>query len=258
MNGEYSVIRQRHHLPATERGCMKPTLCVVGGEKIWLRKGQGEPSSDEQAATEVLVRHVYRRVSWGFDVLPGELWLDLGANVGAYAVYCRSKGANAVCYEPDVDNFRILQRNATGRFTCRPYAVTASKAPEIQFWRSKNPQNNYRGTEHQVHGYLEHVPVLNLWAGELKRERYCGVKMDIEGSEGPILDEWLMPRCDKLVMEYHTSRCSEVAALARRLKILKQHFKEVRYPKAFDAVIASGETHYRPRFDQTIFCWGER
>jgi len=237
---------------------VKPTLCVVGGEKIWLRKGTGEPSSDEQAANEVLVRHVYRRVSWGFDVLPGELWLDAGANIGAFAVYCRSKGVNAVCYEPDVENFKILQRNATGRFVCQPYALTAHKEKEIKFWRSKNPQNHYRGTEHQVQGYLEHAPVLNLWAGELRRERYSGVKMDIEGSEGPIIDQWLMPRCDKLVMEYHTSRNSSVADLAQRLKILKGHFKNVRYPKAYDVAIDSGEEHFRPRFDQTIFCWSEK
>lgn len=58
-------------------------------------------STDYDAIQEVNVKKAYRKLREGFDVYPGERWLDLGANVGAFAIYCRLKLATAVCYEPD-------------------------------------------------------------------------------------------------------------------------------------------------------------
>lgn len=243
---------------------MKQVLMVVGGEKIWLRRGTNEPSSDEQAAEEVLVKKAYTRKGHGptgfkFDVLPGERWLDLGANIGAFAVYCRARGATAVCFEPEPGCFKLLQKNAAG-FRCYQLAVTASHEKQLAFCKSKNPENNYRGTVLPVENYIGVEPVNNLYAGELEGytgsvngNSFDGIKMDIEGAEGEILDNWLLPRTKKLVMEYHTSRDTSLVNLARRLGHLLDRFHTVKIPQLFLRAIEGDLKGFPPRFDQLIF-----
>jgi FkbM family methyltransferase len=235
---------------------MKARLLLIGGQKIWCRRGTREDGSDIMGAREVLEKKVYRRLRDGFDVMPGEVWLDLGANIGAFAVYCRSRGARAVCFEPEPDCYKILLRNASG-MQCQPYAVTASCEKELSFSVSANSDNHYRGTVLPVKNYKEHKPVLNCYAGDLvkfcvgqKGGGFDGVKMDIEGSEGPIIDEWLLPRCDKLVMELHTSRDASFENLQRRLQILRKRFKNLKYPSMFE----TGKG-FPPCYDQIIFAW---
>lgn len=229
----------------------------IEGIQAHYRPGLNERSSDEDALDEVLVKKVYRRSRSKFDVFPKERWLDLGANIGSFALYCKQRGAEAYCYEPDPECFRILKMNASG-FVCHNVAVTSFKESNLRFYTSPNPDNFYRGTVVPVDRYESTPPVHNLWAGHLICQKFDGIKMDIEGSEGPLIDDWLIPRCEKLVMEYHTSRDSSVANLERRLQILKAHFHNVHYPKAYTDAIVSGAEHYKPRFDQLIFCWGAK
>lgn len=233
---------------------MKPVLKMIGGAKIWVRPG----TSDERCALENLEQQVYRRKTLGFEVLPGETWLDLGANIGAFAVYCRQQGATAVCYEPEPGCFRILERNA-GRFKCFPYAVTNQEAPSLEFSTSPAAGDFYRGTVLPMKRYQQHEPVLNLHASQLVKfsgqKKFDGIKMDIEGSEGPILDEDLLPRSSKLVMEYHSSRDHSPENLSRRLKVLRKRYKHLHYPEMFDKAIAAGN-EIRPMFDRFIFAWG--
>lgn len=241
---------------------MKLVQKSYGGVSLWVREGTTEPSSDEQGAEEVLAQHAYVRPRLGFNVLPGELWLDLGANIGAFAAFCRSKGATAECYEPEQGCYEVLKKNA-GDFTCWPFAVTASTESTLQFRKSKNPENNYRGTVLSVDSYQEHGTVANLYAGLLLEDalaaksvkKFTGIKCDTEGSEFGLIDNWLFPPCQKLVFEYHHSRDKSVENLARRLGVLKERFNVVKYPAVFDALISQAQRFDWPRYDQIIFCW---
>src|ERR1700692_1595491 len=167
---------------------------------VYYRKGRGEPSSDEQAIAEVLVRRCYRRARLGFDVEPGESWLDLGANIGAFAAYCRLQGAVVTCYEPDPENFEILKLNVDVNTELHNAAVTAQSAEFISFSKSANPQNNYRGTECAVKGYVPTPPVRNVYGGVLVGQKFDGVKCDVEGSEFKLIENWLLPKCEKMVL----------------------------------------------------------
>ena len=239
-----------------------------GGLTVHYRKGtKADGSSDEQALAEVLKKRAYRRIRSGFDVLAGERWLDLGANIGAFALYCLSQRAEADCYEPDPECFAILSKNVEVNrapgvvFNLHNSAVTAFDSKTVSFRTSDNPENRYRGTVmggdvHVPDRYIECPPVKNTYIGKLAKLKYDGVKMDIEGSEGPIFDSGIFPQCEKLVLEYHTSRDSSVKHLKKRLAYLKKRFKVVKYPSAYDKAIESGATEYRPRFDLLIFCQG--
>ena len=230
---------------------MKLVKSEFGEVSAWHREG-----GDAAILKEVIVNACYRRKSVGFDVMSGETWLDLGANIGAFALYCKSKGAQATCFEPDLDCFDILKRNVP-KFELFNSAVSASKEAELVFYQSNAEANHSRGTVVPVRGYTE-CRVANTYAGELKKLKFSGVKMDIEGSEGPILDQWLLPRCSKLCLEYHTSRDRSVTNLECRLDQLRKHFNHVCYPPEYDRAITSGLPEVKTFFDRMIFAWGPK
>lgn len=213
-------------------------------------------TSDERVLKEVIERHCYRRATSGFDVEKGERWLDLGANIGAFALYCKQRGATAECYEPNPECFRLLKKNVS-KFSCYNVAVTAAKVSQVPFSVSSDNSQHSRGTVFELNRYRPVDSVDNLYAGQLKK-KFDGIKMDIEGSEGPILDRWLLPPCSKLVLEYHLSRDSSVANLKQRLENISSHFKQVACPPEFRRVIASGEKTFKSFFDRLIWAWEPR
>lgn len=208
-------------------------------------------SSDIRVLDEVLDVCIYRRRKINFDVERGERWLDLGANIGAFALYCKSRGAVAECFEPDLDCFEILRQNVP-EFKCYPVAITHYRNPQIQFFIGRN--SFARATAFPTEGLKPHpAGVLpNIYAGVLKDRQFDGVKMDIEGAEFGILDQDLLPRCNKLVMEYHSSRDASAENLKRRLDYLRSKFAVVSYPPEFDRIIAANQDT-KTYYDRMIF-----
>lgn len=218
-------------------------------------------SSDERALKEVIEAHVYRRVRADFDVQPGEHWLDLGANIGAFALYCAQRGATAECYEPDDACFEVLQKNVGKRkgFVLHKAVVTASKERTMTLYSSPKAGEFYRNTTFARHGYNTPRQVKNVYAAGLFKRKFSGVKMDIEGGEGPLLDAGLVPRCDKLCMEYHTSVDSSIAVYVKRMKLLRQRFAHLQCAE-HEMLKAKerGLTHYKPFLDRMLFAWGKK
>lgn len=66
-------------------------------------------TSDEKTFDEVIVRNVYEKRY--FKIKPGEHWIDLGGNVGAFALNAISKGAVVDIYEPDPFNCKMIEKN---------------------------------------------------------------------------------------------------------------------------------------------------
>lgn len=221
-------------------------------------------SSDPYVLQEVIVNRIYRRKKIGFDVEQGEHWLDLGANIGAFAVYCKLRGATAVCYEPDPDCYALLKQNVP-EFERHRMAVTASKALALPFWKGKKSNNHSKATAVESPGLPKHPSGMlpNFWAGYLLNQHYDGVKMDIEGSEGDLIDQWLLPKCNKLCMEYHSSRDKSIVNLKRRLEKLKEKFEIVIYPPEYDRIIAAGsnenyEGSQLTYFDRMVYAMGAK
>jgi len=213
-------------------------------------------TSDERVLREVLVTSPYRRKRIGFDVERGEHWLDLGANIGAFAVYCRMRGATADCYEPDEGCFEILRQNTAGLgFRCFRTAVSTRFDEYLPFWTSKSETDHHRGTTFPMKTVplKGNVPNLHM-RYVLDGTKYDGAKIDIEGTEGEILDAGLLPDCNKLALEYHLWRDPSMQHLRDRLAFLRTRFKTVSYPPEFDRMLASGYTENTSYYDRLVFC----
>jgi FkbM family methyltransferase len=197
-----------------------------GASAIQFRKG----TSDERVLTEVLEKRCYRRASVSFDVEAGEHWLDAGANIGAFALYCKARGAEPECYEPDPECFALLKRNVP-EFRCISRAITADpKAKRLKWYRARAAGVYSRNSLMAARSLEAAGEVPGFYAGRFLSRKFDGVKLDIEGAEGPILDHWLLPKCNKLVLEYHTSRDASIENMARRLNLIRRHFRHVAFP----------------------------
>src|SRR5438309_1064711 len=49
--------------------------------------------------------------AWRRHLRPGELYIDVGANVGTYAIWAAELGAEVIALEPAPDTFALLQEN---------------------------------------------------------------------------------------------------------------------------------------------------
>lgn len=222
-------------------------------------------TSDERVLREVLFTTPYRRKRMNFDVERGEHWLDLGANIGAFALYCKMRGATADCYEPDTSSFELLDTNIgdVPGFHCFNAAVTTKYDTVLPFWVSRDANDHQRGTTFPMkvaplRGQVKNIHAQYVVAHPHVRPTFDGCKMDIEGTEGELLDGHWIPQCKKLVVEYHLWRDDSMINLRRRLEFLKSRFSVVQYPPEFDRMLASGFEHNTSYYDRLIFCKSER
>lgn len=122
------------------------------------------------------------------DDIDGTPIIDIGAHIGAFALACLHKGAlRVVCYEPDEDNFDLLEHNTqpwAHHVTLHREAVT-EKTGVAELTRM--PVERTAGH----HTLLESGLVINATGIKDLLLRYPKVKllkMSVNGMEKPILD----------------------------------------------------------------------
>lgn len=199
-------------------------------------------SSDERVINEVIFRQTYRRNGLGFNVESGETWIDLGGNIGAFGMYCHLRNAVSISYEPDPQCFELLKRNLKPT-KCQAIhaAVTTEQDEKVSLFSSTNPEVHSRGTLYPTPQMRKQTPVTvpNFHVSHLPKSA-DGLKMDIEGGEFSLLDSGKLPKVEKLVFEYHTSRDPSMENLSRRLDYLKSLYRQVNYPPEYDRLMSLG------------------
>ena len=74
-------------------------------------------TTDEKVIIEILDKKAYKKKKIGFDVEPGDVWLDGGAQIGIFAEYAAINGCKKIyCYEPEQSNYELLGKNAVKPF----------------------------------------------------------------------------------------------------------------------------------------------
>ncbi len=161
----------------------------------------------------ILVREDYGRFP------PGGMVVDIGANLGAFALYAARRGARTVlAYEPNGAAFRCLQRNIevnglSGTIRPRQLAVAAVAGQNVRFPLAPSVYNRIATEEER--GEFEIVRTTTL-AEILAREAVQGIdllKLDCEGAEYDILFSAApldMSRVREIRMEYHSGRDTEL------------------------------------------------
>jgi len=219
-----------------------------------------EDMSDRKAVDEVFIRKSYGR--FHFTPAPGQHWLDLGANVGAFSVWAAKHGARVDAWEPEPECFRQLQVNVA--LNGLDELVTMHQAaawPDDSYaesgrtlsvngangnvWRS-SLLKNWRGGTDVV------VPVESIeehWTPDV-----C-VKMDVEGSELNLLGGLGSKRVQMLVFEYSFDILPDMAQFKELMEMLRATYEHVHGGPGAARLAEERWIARGPANGVNVFCW---
>lgn len=151
--------------------------------------------------------------------IEGKVLLDIGGNIGAFAVRAAMEGCKKVItYEPEPGNFHLLSLNTyPWAEVVIPIPAAVSSQPtgtQINLWLTgTKTMGSCSTTEFRGRTPIQ-VSTVNF-DEQLKIFQPDGIKMDCEGAEWEILD-CILPPCVK-----------DVAA---ELHFTKKYWREISYP----------------------------
>lgn len=207
-------------------------------------------TTDIKVIKEVLSDNVYEKAKINFSIEKSDNWLDLGGNIGTFALLALSRGAHVTTCEPEQDNLTILERNLTHNFKGKdwhiiPAAVTVKTSTDIDLYICKGEYNKYRHTVHAKRGRAT-VKVQNINIYDLlKSKKFNAIKMDIEGAEIEILEtlkpeDYVKYNISKLTFEYSFDIDDSIPRFMAIIRNLEQAFKTVHFTK-----VKPDELHYK-------------
>jgi FkbM family methyltransferase len=196
-------------------------------------------TTDEVAIREVLTQNCYQNRKHGVLVERGERWLDLGSNVGAFALLALSCGASfVVCLEPETQNFELLEKNMLLNFIETRFlllnAAVSTESGHADLHLCKSRHNTYRHSLVMKRGKEEiQAGVVTFTLKDLisTHDTRC-VKMDVEGSEIEILEKeasTLGNIVDKLVFEYTFDHDRSIPRFLNIVDMLRESFPHVHH-----------------------------
>lgn len=198
---------------ATRFALRHVTRSVAPVEMTWKGLSLCARSSDWAALQEVLIEDEYGILGKYLEAKPSPAVLDLGANIGTFALFTLwiSPSAAIYSFEPSAETFAVLEGNRARNPRCNWHVHRAAA------WNSDG-EVSFAGSRTSTAGRVdkqgnETVPALSL-ATILER---CGgridvAKIDIEGAEEALLcDEAAhLHLIETLVVELHPGRCDAV------------------------------------------------
>jgi FkbM family methyltransferase len=182
------------------------------GRTVHYRPG----SSDAEVIYKILLKGGRKAEYWVPDsAAPRVLW-DIGANIGAAALYFseRFPGAEIHCFEPVRGNFEMLERNVAPHAIRAHHAALGAADGELEISASASARN-FGGYSFHYDGAaavpVERVPMLTpervIATGQAPAPDF--IKIDVEGAEYDILTAFPAERLAQvrwLIGELHSKR----------------------------------------------------
>lgn len=157
------------------------------GVFLWVRRGMA-------GATGNIYCGLHEFESMGFllhFLRPSDLLVDVGANVGSYAILAASTGAKAIAFEPIPESFEALTKNVSGNraeklVVCRRMAVGGA-AGEVLMTRDLDAMNHIVEASAEVGKRSVVVPMVRLDDVIQGAFQHILLKVDAEGYDGMVL-----------------------------------------------------------------------
>jgi FkbM family methyltransferase len=195
-------------------------------------------TTDVKVIEEVLKRGAYERKKINFGIEPMDVWLDCGANIGTFSLLCLSKKAKVIAFEPEPENFSILDKNIRlndfqKNAKIFPYGIFLENK-SLPLYLCKGNYNKYRHTLFPKRGRSAIYIRVKSISEVLQKYPINCIKMDIEGAEIEIL-EHLKPsdyqKINKMVFEYSFDIDKSIPRFMKIINHLKTIFILVHYDK---------------------------
>jgi len=191
------------------------------GIKFLVREG----TSDEKTFNEVIVNNTYQKKD--FKIKKGEHWVDLGGNVGAFAVLALSKGATVDIYEPDPFSCKMIEKNLKVNdydANIIQKAVVANDKKKMTMYVGNN-MNVWRNSLYKNWGNEKFTIDCVHYENVITKDSI--VKMDIEGAEMAILES-MQEFPKKMVYEWSFDIDPSLTRYREILKKMKKRYKSIR------------------------------
>jgi FkbM family methyltransferase len=191
-----------------------------------------ENTSDLKAIKEVVVNEAYKRR--GFVPEPDEVWIDIGANCGAFSVWAAKKGCRVIAFEPDPENAAIAQsnidlNNVSKSVKLYTLGLTAEDEPKrLYFYRNTANGNVWRNSLYKEWRGGERIAVDTVPVEAYWNPDYC-IKLDAEGVEMPILEKYGHIKVKKLVFEWSFDIDPSIKRFNDVIDKLKNIYDNVQY-----------------------------
>ena len=140
--------------------------------------------------------------------------VDIGANIGATALYFHAAYPNAqiYCYEPSPRNFKYLRENSKyfNNIKTLPYGLYNKSCDRLIYFGKDQPAQDSIIKNNGVTENCELVKLVKVSEEIVKRKisRISILKLDTEGCEVSILNEFLLELAnidiDLIYVEYHS------------------------------------------------------
>jgi FkbM family methyltransferase len=193
---------------------------------------------DEGFLNHAIEREDYTKAD--FALRESDVVLDIGANIGAFAVYAakQTPRGRVIAFEPASDNFELLARNAALNRLANLVPVRAAVAGEsgvINLYRAhgSGAHSTTAGRLSQSTG-IEQVEALTL--EDVFRRHEIGscnlLKLNCEGAEFEILHSapaTVLSRIERIAMEYHATENKRERAGRLIDHLCKQGFEVTEY-----------------------------
>lgn len=204
------------------------------GPKFQVRKG----SSDVRAVEGVWSKNSYRVHRDGFQPKPGDVWLDIGANVGAFGAMAHFFGAEVVSVEAEASNVPLCAANLELNGVDQPIVIEQAVVPDEYvgdnvslFVHPESTRRHSIARERKISHEVQ-VPARKI-SSLLDEYRPDGLKMSIEGAEIQILTGWdeIPKHLHYLVVEWNFEMDNRLHTLAQGFERLAARFRKVHMSK---------------------------
>jgi FkbM family methyltransferase len=124
--------------------------------------------------------------AWRRILKPGDLFVDVGCNVGTYSLWAADCGAAVIAVEPSPDAFELLNENlALNDFSVEAHQCALADQPGIMKLSQGKGTTNHLYLESTELGIDVRVDTLDRLLGD---RRVVGMKIDVEGAERLVLE----------------------------------------------------------------------
>lgn len=175
---------------------------------------------------------------------PGDLVIDLGANVGIYTQKFADTGAEVIAFEPDPHAFSLLQQRLGSRPNVRLIPAAAGGAADrLKLFRradfqaspdTRTTSSSLFSEKHKMDkDQFVEVEVVDFpkFIETIGRDVTI-IKMDIEGAEVPLMEALLAsPQVSRVGLIFIESHERVVRSLAGRTRALKARTQSMARPK---------------------------
>jgi FkbM family methyltransferase len=209
-------------------------------------------SSDRKAIAEVVERGGYEKRWFRLGDVPS--WLDIGANIGAFAVLAASAGCQVVAVECDPHSASLLRMNVKLNGLCdRVKVIEAAVMPvggkKLTLHTNSARKNYWRNSLFKPWRGGSKVPVDSVSLADLPETEGC--KIDAEGAEMPLLEECPTP-WGRLVFEWSFDIDSSIPRFSKVISKVRGRYSRVEYP-GFDETRRDWSASWFPPC-RTVWC----